>query len=82
MKQATKKTTSTDKTVGVVSALKKEFEEVQATPLTRNVILITESCCGCGCHDIKIQRTVPYNSPLKDGDKMKGGFQKGDKQVD
>ena len=36
----------------------------------RTVKLITQSCCGCGCHDIEISRVVDANSPLQNGDRV------------
>lgn len=39
-----------------------------ATPASRDVTLVYTSCCGCGCYDIQIRRTVPYDSDLHDGD--------------
>ena len=37
----------------------------------RTVTLVYKSCCGCGCRDMKISRSVSYDSPLKDGDRVK-----------
>jgi len=50
------------------SSLLKEYETIkQSLPETREVILRANSCCGCGCYDVEIKRTVPYDSPLKNG---------------
>lgn len=49
--------------------LKEKFENISSRPVTRDVRLIYSSCCGCGCSDMDISRTVPYDSPLKDGDR-------------
>ncbi len=54
-----------------LSNLKKQFEEILATPSTRIVRLIARSCCGCGCNDINIEREVPFDSDLKNGDYVK-----------
>lgn len=70
-------------TNGLASDLKDQIKSVMDTPLTpqtRVVILKYKSCCGCGCDFIDIQRTVPYDSPLKDGDNA-GAYQKGDTPV-
>ena len=40
------------------------------TVATRKVHLLYESCCGCGCADETIIRTVAADSPLKDGDRI------------
>jgi hypothetical protein len=61
--------------------LKEQFEAVkekQITPLTRVVTLLYKSCCGCGCSTEEIVRTVPYDSDLKDGDRIKS-MERGDK---
>lgn len=60
---------------------KSELENIQKTPKTRVVILNSQSCCGCGCSDIKVKRTVPYDSPLKDGDYLKSRDMKGSDEV-
>jgi hypothetical protein len=52
-------------------SLKAQFESIKSItklPETRIVNLIFKTCCGCGCAHRKIQREVPYNSPLIDGD--------------
>lgn len=41
---------------------------VQETPKYRYVELRAESCCGCGCSELKIKRKVKYDSHLQDGD--------------
>ena len=52
------------------TAIKQKFEEIQTTPVTREVTLKYRSCCGCGCSDVSVQRTVPYDSPLQNGDRI------------
>ena len=47
-------------------------------PETRRVRLVYKSCCGCGCSDTNVYRTVPYDSNLKDGDRIKA-LEPGDK---
>jgi hypothetical protein len=47
-----------------------KLNAISSTPATRKVRLVTQSCCGCGCSDVDIERTVPYNSPLNDGDRV------------
>ena len=50
--------------------IKQKFEEIQTTPVTREVTLKYKACCGCGCSDVDVQRTVPYDSPLQNGDRI------------
>ena len=54
--------------------LKQKFDEVTADvielPATRVVKLVFSSCCGCGCSDVEIKREVPFDSKLKDGDRI------------
>ena len=52
------------------ASIKQKFEEIQTTPVTREVTLKYKSCCGCGCSDVSVQRTVPYDSPLQNGDRI------------
>jgi hypothetical protein len=49
----------------------KVVEEAPEIPATRTVKLVYEYCCGCGCWDLKIKRIVPFDSKLKDGDRIK-----------
>lgn len=44
--------------------------EPQPPQLERIVVLRYKSCCGCGCDWVKLERKVPMDSPLKDGDKV------------
>ena len=53
------------------SNFKEKFEAIASTPATRQVKLWAKSCCGCGCSDVEIMRTVPYDSPLQNGDHVK-----------
>lgn len=48
--------------------IKADFENIQATPLTRTVILKYKSCCGCGCSTVDLRREVPHDSHLQNGD--------------
>lgn len=64
-----------------MAGLKDQFAKEKNTPLTRKVILVTESCCGCGCSDVRIKRVVPYDSPLKDGDRV-DSIENGDRPID
>jgi hypothetical protein len=59
------------------SNFKERFETIASTPATRNVKLWAQSCCGCGCSDVQIMRTVPYDSHLQDGDRV-GSFEDSD----
>jgi hypothetical protein len=47
-----------------------KFEEISSTPVTRDVTLKYRSCCGCGCSDVDVMRTVPYDSPFQNGDRI------------
>lgn len=63
------------------SSLKSEFEKLKSTPLTKTVTLQYRMCDDCTCPFRDIERTVGYDSPVKDGDKVYGERQKGDKYV-
>jgi hypothetical protein len=71
-----------------LAALKKEFQSLveKQTPIestavqpvsTRIVRVMVSSCCGCGCVDVEITRSVPIDSSIKDGDYV-GAIQDGD----
>jgi len=53
-----------------MTSMKEKFEAISSTPATRDVILKYQSCCGCGCSDVDVKRTVPYNSDLQSGDRI------------
>jgi hypothetical protein len=50
--------------------LKAKFDKISSQPATRDVKLLYSSCCGCGCSDVEVLRTVPYDSPINDGDRI------------
>jgi hypothetical protein len=50
--------------------LKGDFEEVKKQPTHRIVRLVYKNCCGCGCLDVDVKRIVPYDSELKNGDRI------------
>lgn len=50
--------------------LLKEFEKLKQAPTTRKVKLIYKAICGCGEGDYEIEREVPFDSPLKNGDRV------------
>ena len=54
--------------------LNKSTEQILNTsteiPQTRIVRLVVGEECGCGGVDIDIDREVPYDSPLQDGDRV------------
>ena len=54
--------------------MRQVFNEVKnknvSIPPTRIVNLVFNSCCGCGCSDIKVMREVEYDSPLQDGHRI------------
>lgn len=56
------------------------FKDEQSRKVDRVVTLKYKSCCGCGCTYSDITRIVPFDSPLKDGDKV-SNLEKGDKPV-
>lgn len=47
-----------------------ELKKVKGKETHRTVILKYKDCCGCGCYWQKIKRVVPFDSPLKNGDKV------------
>jgi PDZ domain-containing secreted protein len=57
----------------VEDQLKEQFNSVKNTETraaTRTVKLKYKSCCGCGCTTIEVERTVPFDSHLQNGDKI------------
>jgi hypothetical protein len=52
----------------------KSADEILAAfrPATRKVRLFVYEGCGCGGNDVEIEREVPYDSDLKDGDRVEG----------
>lgn len=52
------------------SPLLEQFEKTKTEqPAFRKVTLLLKSNCGCGdLFDFEIEREVPFDSPLKDGD--------------
>lgn len=54
----------------VKSSIKERFEQISSQPVTREVKLRYKSCCGCGCSDVEVMRTVPFDSPLQNGDRI------------
>lgn len=69
MKQDVKKKEEEQKKDSL-SKVREQFNKIKDQATHRVVTLITDSCCGCGCYDIEIKRTVPFDSPLKDGDRV------------
>lgn len=69
MKSSKRETTTKD-------SLKERFKEeqtkeIQELPSTRTVILKYGSSCGCGGNSmVDIMREVPYDSNLRDGDRI------------
>lgn len=59
-----------------MNQLKAKFEELQQIPIStiqvpnREVKLSAALSCGCGSGYVEIERTVPFDSPLHDGDKI------------
>ena len=51
-------------------ALSSEFEALKKVETARIVTLRYKSCCGCGCDEYDVQRTVGQDSPLQDGDRI------------
>lgn len=53
--------------------LAQDMQKIQETkipskPQTRKVRLVMTASCGCGALPVDIEREVPYDSDLKDGD--------------
>ena len=53
--------------------LARDMQKIQETkipskPQTRKVRLVMMASCGCGALPVDIEREVPYDSDLKDGD--------------
>jgi len=46
------------------------MSKLKAGDCERVVTLVMEDCCGCGCWDVKVERVVNADSPLKDGDRI------------
>lgn len=61
--------------------LRKSFETIKKKASFRKVRLLYSSCCGCGCYDVTIERTVPEDSDLQNGDRATD-FIEGDKMLD
>lgn len=80
MKQITKEKEQEEKKDDL-KKLKDQFTELKAQPTTRKVRVYYNSCCNCGCDDILVEREVPMNDPLKDGDKIYD-YQNGDQLVE
>ncbi len=72
MDQIQKRADEAQKTSGTSQAIKEAFEAEKENKIeiTRKVILVYSSCCGCGCSDVDVARTVPFDSPLKSGDRI------------
>jgi len=47
-----------------------KFQQIRGEKTHRTVKLIFKSCCGCGCSDVEIERLVPFDSPLENGDRI------------
>lgn len=76
MTQSQKNKEDKQKTTGL-EGIAARFEKAKQ-PAIRRVKLIYSSCCGCGCYDQEIERSVPFDSSLQDGDRVEG-FEKDDK---
>lgn len=53
-----------------LDALRQEFKQEASKELTREVTLVVYETCGCGGSDFNIKRSVPFGSPLKNGDSI------------
>lgn len=68
-----------------LSEARKALEQIQSKPIPdlpkfRKVRLRYRVGCGCGNNDYEIERTVPYHSTYKDGDRIIS-LKKGDMEV-
>lgn len=59
---------------------KLKVEELTKNPVYRKVKLAYVSSCGCGSYTTWVMRTVPYDSPLRDGDYIRR-LENGDVEV-
>lgn len=66
-KQQIKKDTKHSKSE--LDKLESKFKEVKKKTI-RKVILKFSTCCGCGCMDVDVERMVPDDSNLQNGDRI------------
>jgi hypothetical protein len=81
MTQKTKKKEEPLKAKDKMAELRNKFDTIKKQATFRKVRLLYSSCCGCGCYDVTIERTVEADSSLKDGDRATD-FVEGDKIID
>ena len=63
--QLTKKVTE-----GQDSTFEDQYSELKGQALLRTVKVQYQSCCGCGCDTVWLNRVVPGDSPIQDGDEV------------
>ena len=81
MERLTKQKVDKKQDISLKDRFTKEREQVVVQPETRTVKLRYYSSCGCGGGGyMDILREVPFNSPLKDGDKI-SELKRGDKEI-
>ena len=81
MERLTKKKVDKKQNTSLRDRFTTEKEQAVIQPETRTVKLRYYSSCGCGGGGYTdIAREVPFNSPLKDGDKI-SELKRGDKGI-
>ena len=81
MERLSKKKTEKKRESSLRDRFTTEREQAVIQPETRTVKLRYYSSCGCGGGDYTvIAREVPFNSPLKDGDRI-DELKRGDKEI-
>ena len=81
MKQGQLKEQEPSKEEDKMVELRGRFEQTKKKATFRKVRLLYSNCCGCGCYDVTIERTVPADSDLQDGDRV-DGYMDGDIMIE
>jgi hypothetical protein len=65
-----KQVEQTEKKMDLSSEIEKAIS-IKVKEETRIVKLRSKSCCGCGCSEVTVLRTVPADSKLRDGQSIR-----------